>query len=224
MSLSKTAGFGIVTVMNVDAYTGPSAVELEAFKTMTPNEILEYMTAGIIPDNITTLTTEKTTMKRGETGSHLCYLDHLQTSTLTTSGPDITISGGQYKNPLIKFGKSCRCEITDALGQKDALVALGGAEEDDDGDLSITERFPGPITMVGDIFLIDQKTGDHIKCQILMYQFLPDAVPSFSFDMNNAATFALNGDLLSTEVNNSKGLKAGVFYSIIGAFDAVQRE
>src|SRR5574344_1394351 len=131
MSLSKTAGFGIVTVMNVDAYTGPSAVELEAFKLMTPNEILEYMTAGTVPanTNITTLTTEKITMNRGDTGSHLCYLDHLQTSTLTTRGPDITISGGQYKNPLIKFGKSCRCEITDALGQKDALVALGGAEE-----------------------------------------------------------------------------------------------
>jgi hypothetical protein len=220
MSLSKTAGFGIVTVMNVDAYTGPSAVELEAFKSMAPNEILEYMTDGTVPASITTLTTEKTTMKRGDTGSHLCYLDHLQTSTLTASGPDITISGGQYKNPLIKFGKSCRCEITDALGQKDALVALGGAEEDANGDLSITEKFPGPITIVGDVFLIDQKTGDHVKCKILMYQFLPDAVPSFSFDMNNAATFALNGDLLSTEVD-SEGMQAGVFYSIIGAFDAL---
>jgi hypothetical protein len=37
--------------------------------------------------------------------------------------------------------------------------------------------------------------------------------------VNNAATFALNGDLLSTEVN-SKGMQDGVFYSIIGAFDA----
>lgn len=200
MAITKSAGFGIVTVMNVKVYAGPTAEVLATWSTKLPSAIYSEIvgTAG-------TATTP------------LCTLDHLQTSNLTADGPDMTIQGGQHKNPLIKYGKTCRCEITDALGQKDALMAIGGAQEDDGHNISITDHFPGPLTIVGDIFVIDQKTGNKVPAKIIMYQFLPDAIPSLAFDMNNAATFDLNGDLLSTDIMLNAAAAEPAVNAVVGS-------
>ena len=147
-------------------------------------------------------------------------MEHLQVATLSTDGPSIEIQGGKFNNKLLKYGKTARCEITDALGQANALVELGGAEMHD-GVLSITDKFGEEMTILGHTFVVDQKTGKHVDATILMYKFLPDATPSFAFDSGNAATFDLNGDLLAVELG---GLAAeggvcdgsnGVFFSIM---------
>jgi len=169
--------FGIVTVMDVKVYKEFAPIEggetAKAYLTR-----IEGATAG---------------------GTELASIDHMQVATLSTDGPSITINGGKFNNPLLKYGKTARCEMTDALGQADALVALGGAEIDSDGNISITDKFGAPVTMVGSSFVVDQKTGKHIPVKVILYKFLPDSTPSFAFDSGNAATFDLNGDLLAVE-------------------------
>ena len=146
----------------------------------------------------------------------------MQVATLSTDGPNISIQGGKSNNILLKHGKSARCEMTDALAQTDALVALGGAEISNDGAINITEKFPGPVTLIGDSYVVDSVSGKQKKIKIIMYQFLPDAIPSIAFDSGNAATFDLNGDLLATTIGSGSddcAYNQDTFYSIIEAGD-----
>lgn len=138
----------------------------------------------------------------------IATLKYLTVATLSTDGPSITINGGKYNNPLIKYGKTARCEMTDALGEPQALAALGGAEIKD-GVISITDKFGAPVCIVGDTFMVDQATGKHVPLKIVLYKFLPDSTPSFAFDSGNAATFDLNGDLLAVELGGPDVVVAG---------------
>lgn len=191
---SPANDFGIVTVMDVDIYAFDD--------TITATTPADYYTAIIAKTAIG-------------------HIDHLQVATLSTDGPNITIQGGKYNNALIKYGKTARCEMTDALGNADALIALGGAELKGDA-LSITDKFGKAVTLVGDAFVVDKATGKHVPVHVLMYQFLPDSTPSFAFDSSNAATFDLNGDLLATELGSSTAGSGqecpdamGYFFSLI---------
>ena len=171
--------FGIVTVMDVKVYKEFNVTEGE-----TPAEYLARLQPATPGQN---------------DPKPIAFIDHMQVTTLSTEGPSIEIQGGKFNNKLIKYGKTARCEMTDALGQADALVALGGAEIDSDGNISITDKFGAPVTIVGETFVVDQKTGKHIPVKVVLYKFLPDSTPSFAFDSGNAATFDLNGDLLAVE-------------------------
>ena len=96
-------GFGIVTVMNADIY---EALDVSVYKTKTPVEVV------------------------ANPGTRLCRLDTLKIANVTQEGPTKTITGGQFSNPLIKFGKSARLEMQDALGNAQAIEALcGGIQE-----------------------------------------------------------------------------------------------
>lgn len=205
-STQKSNAFGIVTVMDVKVYKEFPVVDGGE----TPSAYLariEGSTAG---------------------GTLLAVIDHMQVATLSTDGPSIEITGGKFNNKLIKYGKTARCEMTDALGQADVLVHLGGAEMDAQGNISITDKFGAPVTMVGETFIVDAKSGKHIPVKLVLYKFLPDSTPSFAFDSGNAATFDLNGDLLAVEgLNLGSGSStptlpwddcigaSGVFFSMI---------
>lgn len=109
---SMMARFGVVTVMNAKVYDtatlAGSASIADYFKGKTAYEIVQA----------------------AEAADELCTLDTLKTANVTIDGPDKTVTGGQYSNPLIKFGKSARLEIQDALGNSAALEALcGGVQE-----------------------------------------------------------------------------------------------
>ena len=186
----------IVTVMNAKIYT-PDSTTVKGWSADSPSAIiteLEGMTA-------------------------VAEIDHLKFANLTMSGPDITITGGRYANTLVKFGKSLRCEMQSALCDKDALVALGGAVYDEtDGSLTITDKFPGPVSIVGDTFIVDQASGEQIPVQIVIYQFLPDAIISLTQDEATAATFDLNGDVMTVSIAGDGGSCSSVisaFYSIV---------
>lgn len=71
--------FGIVTVMNVKVYKD-IAEQVSGWGQMSPEAIIANLEA-----------TEAT-----------CFLDTLKISNLTTDGPNKTITGGRYSNPLIK--------------------------------------------------------------------------------------------------------------------------
>ena len=201
-----TNGFGIVTVMNARVF---DALDTETLKGKTAYQIYnDYK--------------DKT-----ETEGLICTIDTLKIANVTQEGPTKTITGGRYSNPLIKFGKSARLEIQDALGRAQAIDALcGGVTEKVVGNDAITalhfgEDFVGAKMIIGDSFFIDRTTGEQVPVVIMFYQFLPDSIFNLTQDAEGDATvFDMNGDLLTTEikVGNKAGddtIVHGVFYSII---------
>lgn len=206
-----TNGFGIITVMNANVYTA-----LDDYKTKTVYEII------------------------ANPGTPICTLDTLKIANVTQEGPTKTITGGQYSNPLVKFGKSARLEMQDALGSAKAIEALCGGiveslvvtpAEGQTGSntysvsgLHFGEDFAGPKMIIGDSFFIDRKSGRQVKVKIVFYQFLPDSLFNLTQDAEGDATvFDMNGDLLTTEIlvgdntDTDATLTHGVFYSIVAA-------
>lgn len=195
-------GFGIVTVMNAKVYnsqySGTEDTKLE------PNNVIGLYT-----------------------GKPLCTLKTLKVANVTQEGPNKTITGGQYSNPLIKFGKSARLEMQDALGNADAIEALGGATigyaSNDISTISALhfgEEFSGPKAIIGESFFIDQSTGRQIPVKIIFYNFLPDSIFNLTQDAEGDATvFDLNGDLMTTTVKladfSGNTIESGLFYSIV---------
>ena len=196
-------GFGIVTVMNADIFNVPA----EGFTGKTAYQIVN------------------TYNKDSE--EYICTLDTLKVANVTQEGPSKTVTGGRYSNPLIKFGKSARLEMQDALGNAAAIEALcGGVQEwkeksgEETADtlvgLHFGEDFGGPKMIIGDTFFIDRKTGKQVKVKIVFYQFLPDSIFNLPQDAEGDATvFDMNGDLLTTEIKLGTVGEHGVFYSII---------
>lgn len=203
--------FGVVTVMNAEVYNSSDIFTED--KVYTPAEV------------ITAATEDK----------KLCTLDTLKVANLSVEGPSKTVTGGQYSNPLIKFGKSARLEMQDALGNAKAIEALcGGIVEytkgsKDNSDNSIAalhygEDFTGPKTIIGKSFFIDQKSGAQVPVKIIFYQFLPDSLFNLTQDAEGDATvFDMNGDLLTTIMKIPGKLNGetettvdhGIFYSIL---------
>ena len=192
-------GFGVVTVMNAKVYDAPAT------------SVLKGLTAYGVYDQY-------------KNAEYLCEIDTFKIANVTEEGPSKTVTGGQYSNPLIKFGKSARLEMQDALGRAEAIDALcGGIMETEGGvitGLHFGEDFVGPKMIIGDSFFIDRKTGQQVKVKIIFYQFLPDSIFNLTQDAEGDATvFDMNGDLLTTEilVGQKVGEEKlhGVFYSII---------
>lgn len=211
--------FGVVTVMNAKVYDTSKLVGEGV-------SIKQYFANKTASDVYSSL--------EGSNSALLCTLDTLKIANITTEGPTKTVNGGQYSNPLIKFGKSARLEMQDALGNNKALDALCGtiseysdAEKTNALALHVTEDFVGPRTIVGETFFIDQKTGRQVPVRILFYQFLPDSIFNLTQDAEGDATvFDMNGDLMTTNIKvgtdgtNAGEISHGVFYSIIGENDS----
>ena len=196
-----TNGFGIVTVMNALVFNAPEA------------EVLKGMTAYDVVENYTE-------------DKAICKLDTLKVANVTQEGPNKTVTGGQYSNPLIKFGKSARLEMQDALGNAAAIEALcGGIQEWNDSGalvgLHFGEDFVGPKMIIGESFFIDRKSGQQVKVKIVFYQFLPDSIFNLTQDAEGDATvFDMNGDLLTTVISMGTAGTHGVFYSIVDPNEA----
>lgn len=214
--------FGIVTVMNAKVYNVDDVLkalgDLTDFSTKTAYQIYN----GI-------LEAEKAQQNPLKA---LCYLDTLKIANATQEGPTKTVTGGQYTNPLIKFGKTTRLEMQDALGNAEAIEALTGGlveyKQSLGGDiigLHIGSDFAGPKLLLGDTFFISRKTGRQVRVVIMFYQFLPDSIFNLSQDAEGDATvFDMNGDVLTTDImvgtkdhsgTNPPLVKHGVAYSII---------
>ena len=195
-------GFGIVTVMNAKIFDAIPAAEL---KELTAYDIVNSY----------------------KTREAICELDTLKIANVTQEGPTKTVTGGQFSNPLIKFGKSARLEMQDALGNSKAIEALcGGIQEWNTNEalvgLHFGEDFVGPKMIIGDSFFIDRKSGQQVKVIIAFYQFLPDSIFNLTQDAEGDATvFDMNGDLLTSVIKVASSDPAdtdhthGVFYSIV---------
>ena len=217
--------FGVVTVMNAHVYDYDSTKIVSTKK--ADENIKQYVTYA--DGQYTWNTTDN---------GFRCSLDSLKIANVSQEGPTKTVTGGQYANPLIKFGKTARLEMQDALGNAVAIEALCGglvegssldglvgehtaADTDDIGALHIGTDFAGPKTIIGETFFIDQKTGQQVKVIIAFYQFLPDSVFNLTQDAEgDASVFDMNGDLMATDIKVStktanQSVVHGVFYSII---------
>lgn len=202
--------FGVVTVMNADVY------EIPEVKT---GEFLGFdkYTAEGLRDAI--LTENQQIFKK------LARIDSLKIANVTIEGPNKTVTGGQYSNPLIKFGKSARLEMQDALGRADAIEAFGGSVNEYEDQactkvkaMHVTEDFAPTRLIMGDSFFISKKTGQQVKVRIIFYQVLPDSIFNLNQDAEGDATvFDMNADLLTTEIKMNDTAKTvhGVFYSVV---------
>ena len=184
--------FGIVTVMNARIYS------LNEGKLYVGND------AALTPSDFT------------YTGE---VLDTLKIANLTQEGPTKTVTGGQYANPLIKYGKTMTCEMQDALGRADTLVRFFGCEYVDtegDGRVSVSDKFPGAFAIEGETFFIDQKTGDKVTVYIFIPQFIPDSILTLTQDAEGDATvFDLNGTVSVTNIaDTAEGQARSIFYEI----------
>lgn len=230
-------GFGVVTVMNAKIYDN---IEGMYYKAAT--EGAQFATVSNDASNGTKV--DFSTMKvdeivaKYETLEPLCYLETLKTSTINTEGPSKTITGGQYGNALIKFGKTARLEMQDALGNGDALAAMTGTLVEDfnkDAEtntnlnmntmvLHIGSQFSGQKTIIGDTFFVDYKTGAQVKLKLIFYAVIPDSTFSLNMEADgDGAVFDMNGDLQTTDIlvgvngKTSGNTTMGVFCSVIPA-------
>ena len=197
--------FGVVTVMNVRVYEWSDVEEWFDSDLSTPYQNYQDI------NNLTPI----------------CTLDTLKISNISIEGPSKTLSGGRYANPIIKFGKTARLEMQDALGHIDAIDALCGGIAERTGSLDgnyiglhVGEDFNTPKLIVGDTFFIDQATQQQVPVVIIFYKFLPDSLFNLTQDAEgDASIFDMNGDLLPVPVllGNDKSELAphDVFYSII---------
>lgn len=154
----------------------------------------------------------------GSEGTELCTLDTLKISNLNAEGPTLSITGGQDDNTLIKRGKKYRLEMQDALGSFKALEIFGlGKMDGTETSFDVDDSFAGVVTIVGETYVIDQKSGENVPVYINIYQFLPDSIMNLTMDASasDGSVFDLNGDIIATVVKKDgeeKGRK--MFYSI----------
>ena len=190
-------GFGVVTVMNACIY------ELD--------EAHSYVGRGACPH----FGTSGGALDKSMFKCTGLYLDTLKIANLTMEGPTKTITGGQYSNPLIKYGKTMTMEAQDALGRAEVLQRFFGCDVDDtNGVISVTDKFPGAFAIEGDTFFIDQKTGEKVDVYIFIPQFLPDGIFNLTQDAEGDATvFDLNGTVSVTKIKDGENTK-DVFYQI----------
>ena len=227
--------FGVVTVMNAWVFN------TKEFEDKTGKSFDNYYAEGSTKDYGNSADIAEWFLTEG---TPICFLDTLKTANVTVEGPSKTITGGQYTNPLIKFGKTATLEIQDALGNAKAIEALcGGLVESEleptpttpyNGDPNDPTKpynpigafyyggdFEGEKTIIGESFFIDQKSGKQVPVTIIFYRFLPNSVFNLTQASDGDATvFDMNGDLLNTEVmvsTNVPGqpIKHGLFYAVL---------
>ena len=199
-------GFGVVTVMNACIYKPKAGVRYVGKAACSHAEKegenpLYGKNGALIP------------------ASFYCtglYLDTLKIANFTQEGPTKTVTGGQYANPLIKYGKTMTCEMQDALGRAATMVEFFGCEYDGTGRLSVTDKFPGAFAIEGETFFINQKTGEKENVHIFIPQFTPDAILTLTQDAEGDATvFDLNGTVSVTKIADSEdGETRDIFYEI----------
>ena len=222
-------GFAIVTVMNAKVY---NALDANVYKALTPYDIAN----AVVGNAVSVKVDDKDVNLTEKLATPVCYIDTLKVANVNQEGPSKTVTGGQYVNPLIRFGKTARLEMQDALGRIEAIEALGGgvAEWDEATDTPSTKTYTGlhfgsefssPKLIVGESFILD-RDSKQVKVNVIFYQFSPDSIFNLTQDAEGDATvFDMNGDLLTTDIliqnEDGKPTTRGMFYSIVAQQEKV---
>jgi len=244
--------FGIVTVMNAKIYDVYDGMTKDEYIALTPVK----NTANYLKTQFETIVGQDATvidfslLKANEimalylSTKPISYLKYLKTANATQEGPTKTITGGQNASPLVKYGKTARLEMQDALGNAEALEALSGLtveyfRTNRSTDYSVgstdvlhaTTTFAGHKTVLGETFIIDSKTGAQVNAYIIFYDFLSDSLLSLTQDAEGDATvFDMNGDLNEVKIligddeefGDEDGIVTGLFYSVLPRFSIAE--
>lgn len=215
--------FGVVTVRNAKIY------ELEDADYSKFEKMSAYQIAKAVKD----LQEGKSTTASDSLPkiTYLGKIDTLKTASVSTDGPTKTITGGQYNEPLLKYGKTVTVSRQDALGNHKALEALCGtvSEFSDVGTPTndntfigrhITPQFATAKRIIGESFFIDKATGEPVNVKIIFYKFLPDSLFNLTQEADgDASVFDRNGTLVPVkiQVGQSDGHSEPeqVFWSVI---------
>jgi hypothetical protein len=248
---SAVRHFGITTVMNANVYGVFDGMSKTEYVKLTPidatADYLKTQFETIVGPTATVI--DFSLLKVNEivalylSTKPIAELKYLKTANVTQEGPTKTVTGGQNASPLIKYGKTSRLEIQDALGNAEAMEALMGTvteyfrvnkaddttrEQGASDVIHAANTFAGPKTIIGETFVIDSKTAAQVPCYIIFYDFLPDSLFNLTQDAEGDATvFDMNGDLIQTNIlvgddettGNDNGVVVGVFDSIIPQLD-----
>lgn len=208
------AGFAAVDVMNIDVYA------------LTDDFINNYYNGKHKVDEIYKAITTTTSITvegsdspiQVEALEHLCKLNYLKASNAQMEGPTKEVTGGWNNKSLLKYGKTATTEITNALGQADALEAFNGAviehfgTADEPGKedfktegkshiIHVTDSFSGPKLLVGETYFVQQSTGEQVKVKIIFWNFISNDVFNLSLSPDgDATTFDCSGTLNVAEI------------------------
>ena len=215
--------FGVVTVRNAKIY------ELEDADYSKFEKLSAYEIANAVKD-----LTEGAPTTSSDSLPKITYrgkIDTLKTASVSTDGPTKTITGGQYNEPLLKYGKTVTVSRQDALGNHKALEALCGtvSEFSDAGKPTndntligrhITPQFATAKRIIGESFFIDKASGEPVNVKIIFYKFLPDSLFNLTQEADgDASVFDRNGTLVPVkiQVGQSDGHSEPeqVFWSVI---------
>ena len=217
--------FGVVTVRNAKIY------ELENADYSKFEKRSAYQIANAVKD-----LAEGGSTTSSDTLPKITYrgkIDTLKTASVSTDGPTKTITGGQYNEPLLKYGKTVTVSRQDALGNHKALQALCGTVSeysDESKPTTITEsnligrhitpQFATAKRIIGESFFIDKANGEPVNVKIIFYKFLPDSLFNLTQEADgDASVFDRNGTLVPVkiQVGQSDGHSEPeqVFWSVI---------
>lgn len=212
--------FGVVTVRNADIY---EVSEYSKLETKSAYEIAAAAKA------LTAVGDKNDTLGITYRGR----IDTLKTASISTDGPTKTITGGQYNEPLLKYGKTITVSRQDALGDHRALEALCGTVSEYEYDTKptkvedskfigrhITPQFATAKRIIGDSFFVNQKTGETVNVKIIFYKFLPDSLFNLAQEADgDASVFDRNGTLVPVKIqvgqSTGKSEPEQVFWSVV---------
>lgn len=229
--------FGITTVMNAKVYNIIEGEDISKFFTKVGKTAAQVATLfGTDKDGNNAFVSKKTDNSYAFNAENIDFsklkvneiialylmttpvteLKYLKTANVTQEGPTKTVTGGQSASPLIKYGKTSRLEIQNALGNAEAMEALMGTvteyfrttkatdanlEKGATDVIHAGSTFAGPKAILGETFIIDSKTAAQVPCYIIFYNFLPDSLFNLTQDAEGDATvFDMNGDLIKTNI------------------------
>lgn len=249
---SALRDFGIVDVMNAKVYNVYDGMTKTEYTALTAASTLGTRTLTEVFEDSCGSTATKidfSTMKVNEiialylATEPVTELKYLKTANAPQEGPKKTITGGQNANILLKYGKSARLEMQNALGNAEALEALGGMTVEyfrsqlataatlktgATDVLHATNLFAPERTIIGETFLVDAKSGAQVDAYIIFYNFLPESLMNLTQDAEGDATvFDMNGDLRVTKVfvgdkeatGDTDGIVVSDFYAILPKLD-----
>ena len=211
--------FGVVTVRNAKIF---EAEDYTLFEAKTAYEIAAAADKISQPD---ASSNTDTTLKI----KYLGKIDTLKTASVSTDGPTKTITGGQYNEPLLKYGKTVTVSRQDALGDHKALEALCGTVSEYTGSTAaedklvgrhITPQFATAKRIIGDSFFVDKATGEMVNVKIIFYKFLPDSLFNLTQEADgDASVFDRNGTLVPVKIqmgqNDGSTEAEQVFWSVV---------
>lgn len=210
--------FGVVTVRNAKIFE------------VADYEKLEAKTAYEIAKAAADISGSEGSHENSDLGiKYLGKIDTLKTASVSTDGPTKTITGGQYNEPLLKYGKTVTVSRQDALGDHKALEALCGTVSENTGTTEddsklvgrhITPQFATPKRIIGESFFIDKETGEPVNVKIIFYKFSPDSLFNLTQEADgDASVFDRNGTLVPVKIqmgqNDGSTEKEQVFWSVI---------